>query len=558
MATGKPELDTVNINGVNVDSYKTSVDGRSWFFDKGNNTIQFINIHLNMGVSAVLTIDESLNGKPVTVQRGVSSATEEYVFRGEVVNVIPQGSIVTIVAADKLIKATKRKVTYSFDKDIDSEAGKYSEIFKTLVNDYTDLTADSSSVQDSGTIRTIKKFRCKSANVFEKLTILANTLGWQMGYSPITDKVFFEPRGFTAQSTSFETGVNILETPKWDTDASQLFNEVEIRGAKQEVETTETGQIGVTSGYTTDSVLLQNKPKSVKVYCDSSNPPTTLRYGGVPSATANYDYSVDVDNKKIIWSDSYTPGGSDYVQVDYSYLQPTPVIVHDEASMIKYSEDPDNPEYKSTVLHKPDIVNVDDAQEYATQFLDDHKEAIERTTLKVTNVKDIRVGQKVSIIDNINNKTGDYYITGVSISAPYRYDSVSVASVVINEDNYNWNIQQRVKRLEENESGDQDALLHVVSSSKTVKIKKRYSKAEKTNIGHAFIVGHPINSKIGLGNLGVDGQQITIGTGGKGSSEDIRIIWPNRKYIETFMDDDFKDSATTANWDTTNKQLSYS
>ena len=34
----------------------------------------------------------------------------------------------------------KRKVTKSYDKDIDAEAGKFSEIFKDLINNFTSLT----------------------------------------------------------------------------------------------------------------------------------------------------------------------------------------------------------------------------------------------------------------------------------------------------------------------------------------------------------------------------------------------------------------------------------
>jgi hypothetical protein len=39
----------------------------------------------------------------------------------------------------------------------------------------------------------------------------------------------------------------------------------------------------------------------------------------------------------------------------------------------------------------------------------------------------------------------------------------------------------------------------------------------RQNIGHAFTVGHATNGVIGTAN-GVDGSQITIGTGGLGSS----------------------------------------
>ena len=42
-------------------------------------------------------------------------------------------------------------------------------------------------------------------------------------------------------------------------------------------------------------------------------------------------------------------------------------------------------------------------------------------------------------------------------------------------------------------------------------------KVIRQNIGHAFTVGHSTNGVIGVAN-GIDGNQITIGTGGLGSS----------------------------------------
>lgn len=179
MTSGKPQLTTVSINGVTVDSYLQSWEMNT---NNDNSTIRLMKITLSRAAEAVLTLDDTLNEKPVSVQRGEALATETYVFRGVVLNVIPNGSIVEVICADNLYLTTKRKATTSFDINIDAEAGVYSEIFKSLVNEFTQLVADSSSVQSSGTTLTTKKFICRSANVFERLKTIADTISWQFYY----------------------------------------------------------------------------------------------------------------------------------------------------------------------------------------------------------------------------------------------------------------------------------------------------------------------------------------------------------------------------------------
>ncbi|KKM97742.1 hypothetical protein LCGC14_1165060, partial [marine sediment metagenome] len=266
MTSGKPELQTTVINSITVDSYL-----RSWETDSnlGRSTIKSMYILLTKNVDTVLTTDKTLNGKAVTVQRGIITTTEQYIFRGEVVNVFPDGGILRVLLADKLYETTKKTVTKSWDINIDSEAGKISEIFLTLINDYTTLTADATTVQDSGTIFTIKKFTMRAATVFNGLERLAELLGWQFYYDPDDDKVYFEPKGYTNSGITLTVGTNVVRVPKWQYDSTQLFNIVKLYGSEYEVETTESGQVGVTSGWTTSEVPLTYTPVSVKIFADA-------------------------------------------------------------------------------------------------------------------------------------------------------------------------------------------------------------------------------------------------------------------------------------------------
>lgn len=559
MTTGQPILDTVSLNGVTVDDYKIPVNGKTWRISSNRESaiIKIITLTLSRAVDSVLTMDETLNGSPIIIQRGEASATERYIFRGEVINVRMQGNRYIVTCADKLYQTTKNKITKTFNINVDTEAGVYSEIILTMLNDYAFLNADNTTVQDSGTLNTIKIFKCKSVSVFDRLKKIVDTIGWRIYYNPEDDYVYCEPQGFQNQTTTLQTGVNILNQPKWEYDASELYNKIEIRGAVQEVETTEDGQIGVTSGYTTSSVTLNFIPNSVKVYADAASPPTTLRTGGVTGSTTTYDYTVDSDERKIEWNTSqYTPGGSDYVSVPYSYLIPVPVVVDDPTSIENYAaslDDDGNPIPKEKVLHKYDIVDIDDVEAYVDQYLTDHKDPVATTVLKVTDVKDLEVGQLAPIIDTINNIAGYCYILSIKKSAPYRYDEITVADRILDENQYSWNVDQRIKRLEEEQQGDNELLLHVKALYRTFKYKRRYGYLESSAVISGgsptrFVLGHPQAGVLGTSELG----------------EDTPIVWSrvkitqgNNTYREFLDDTDFKDASTTATWTTATSILSF-
>lgn len=550
MATGTPQLDAVTINSVSVDAYKSSVDGVCWELtsNQDNSTIRFVKIWLTKAVEEVLTMDETLNSKSVVITRGVSAADETYVFRGEVVSVIPDGGRYQIVAADKMYATTKRTVTTTFDINIDSEAGVISEIFKTLVNDYTPLSADNTSVQNSGTSLTLTRFICRAVPVFDRLKTLADTLGWQYYYDPTDDLVHFEPLGYVTQATEIIGGTNLLKEPKWERDSQDLYNIVEVRGAVQEVETTESGQIGVTTGYTTTEITLQHSPNIVKVYCDASTPPTTLRTPGKAGSTETYDYSIESDNKQIVWHTAdYTPGSSDYVEMQYTYFIPAPVIATSEESINLYSEG-DIEKAKKIVIEKKDMLEVSDAEMYANQYLDDHKDPIDRTTLRVMNVSDLAVGQKVYVNDTWNNIVGWFYVTSVRMKGPYRYDEVTVASNVLDEDQYAWNILQRLKRLEEQNIGDDELVLHTKQVNRRIRLRRRCIEMQKRDLSanDNILLGHHEMGVIGPSGfkLGPSSETYTVE----------QIHQGNNTYEEYFLDDDFEGSGT-GTWDTSGHQL---
>jgi hypothetical protein len=76
--------------------------------------------------------------------------------------------------------------------------------------------------------------------------------------------------GDAYQALTLTVGTEIVSMPEWDTDTSQMINDLRVDGATSQTTITETGQIGVTAGYTTAGITLAKTPDSVELYMDSN------------------------------------------------------------------------------------------------------------------------------------------------------------------------------------------------------------------------------------------------------------------------------------------------
>lgn len=534
MTQGNPSLIHVVINGISVDAYIVSSEITPYFSKATTKKLMLI---LQKAVNSIITVDSTLSYASITVQRGVLSATEKYVFRGYITNVETSGGLYIITAWNKLFSLNKKTITTSFDINIDSEAGVVSEIFLTLINDYSDLTATSATVQDSGTVNVLTKFKCDATTVFDRCQELAEAINWQFYYNDEDDLVYFEPIGFPSQSTTLESGVNILENPKWIVKSDEIINQVEMRGSVQLVETTVNGRIGTTTGYTSAYVQLDFVPDSVKVYADAVNPPTTLRVGGRTSVSTPYDYTVDKELKRIVWNTSTYAPTTDYVIVQYTYPVPAPVIIPDYASQSLYG-------VQSTVIHKNDITNVSDATLYGQQFINDWSTPlVSCNSLKIIDVSDLNAGQTVGIIDTKNNVVGTFVVVGVVLRYPYKYDEIKVINRIVDENGYQWNMQKRVKRLEEQNVADGSVLLHAPTLSRSDRVERRDFVKQSRTVTDGFILGHTTLGKLGTAELGTPTSTLST----------VYIRQGDNTYREYVTDSDYYDSgaSTGITWNTT-------
>jgi len=442
----------------------------------------------------------------ITIKRGSTSATDEFIFDGEVISIEETGYSYKIKGNDKLYDAIKKEITYSYDKNVDASAGQISAIFLDLVNTHTDLVADGTSVQATGTLDSekLEKFVCRHEDVFSKMKQLAELVSFQFYYNPTTALVYFEPQGFTTASTTLTVGDNVSNAPKWKTDNSALCNRVIILGATQDIETTQSGRLNTTTGWTSGDGgigTLNFKPVSVKVYADGSNPPTTLRVGGVPGATTTFDYSVDFENKKLIWETDggYAWAADQYVQVDYTHAIPVPISAYDPTSITAYGE------FKRTFSPKL-IQDVNDAELEADKILSKYSQPFNYTTLAVEGVYDLDVGQTAAVIDSANSVNSTFVINTIEKNYPHKTDKVTVGDRELRTADFEANVVAKIQELEQLLSGESDFLIHLIDLSHNMEFARCSIKIYSKSIaGITGIYGHPTQGIYGLAYYGRSG-----------------------------------------------------
>jgi len=469
--------------------------------DKRDDEYGQATIVLNIQASSLLDINQA---QDIVITRGLVTSTDYTVFRGKLVSYTKDGGMINIIAYDRMWELAKKTANYTYDKNIDTQAGKISAIAEDLIETWGGMTA---TVVDSGTDITLDKFVVNSDFLLERLRTLADILGWTTYYCPQDDTVHFEPKGYTTFGTDLQVGVNIQDNLIWEYDKSRLANKITITGGLQEVETTETGTVG-TGTCTTTGMVLTNEPVSVKVYVDG-----TLKTGGKLDATALYDYSVDLSNRQILWSSTYTPTAGQSVSVQYSYMVPVKISGQDDASIA------DHGTFETIETHK-DVLTVQDGIERLRDRLALRKDPVTRTQARVIFTPGMAAGMKVHVIDTLNAVDETLLIDKIVYTYPYPWDEVDVGYSSPNEEDMTMNINERVRRLE------REAL-----STSDITVDVRQKDWDVSVYGYTII------------------QDDT-------TKDILRTIFWTGEYVEDFRNQDF-DSGGSANWNTTLRRLSY-
>lgn len=447
------------------------------------------------------TVSGLREGMTVEIWEGYTTTTDTKVFSGTIVKMVEKEGIIVILAYEKLWECVKKTVNTYYDSTIHSSAGKISDIFIDLIETYTNLTADSTSVQDSGTVDTLPTFLCKDANVFERLQVLSAGLNWQFYYDAPTDKVVFEPRGFRSNPNTLRIGGNIpnvMGLPEWSTDIQELINVVKITGnvyLGREIETF--AGDGSTTAFT-----LAKIPEHTEVDVDG----TAKSIGKTDSTeTGTFDYTVDKEN--LIVNMVTFPGIGETLTVKYYWGVPAPFRRRNQESIDLYGEG-------NLVLMENDVMTVNEANQriknvfsvYSTPFT-----VLGPVIIKPSFVVslDTKLGDLMPMEDNNTGRTETLVVTKIVRKWPDPSLEIYLGDRPLRLNKLEADLSYRIRRIEEAVSGDQDSITEGVDIAHLLEAKRVSIKLTEHFGFDSWYLDNAINGPLTQTSLLIDGFNAT-------------------------------------------------
>lgn len=521
MTAEKPLKTQVLINGTDVSS--TVVN---WRIVSVGKPLQTARITLS---KAAYDLEPLLQTAPnrlsAVIKRGVTVGSESIEIQGEVLTSNLIGNMIVVDMADGINDLIEANISKTFSSNLDTEAGKVGEIFKTIINDFTDQTANGTSVQDSGTILILARFICNNADVLERCQLLAEFLSWQMYQNPTTGLIHFEPQGFPSLSDTLEVGTNIPTRPVWIKDSRRKIKNLKVFGGPTETPLTEL--------FNGDNIETDFTISQRVVTVNSVTIGGTEQVGGVEGqADDTVDYFIDVVDKTLKFVSAPTSGTNNVI-INYTYL--SPITLQSSNTITKG---------RSITDRRPELVTVNDVENFLTAKLERFSDDILSTTLRVTNVTGAIVGQSVRVVDTNESIDKNFIITKLTKQFPYRWDEIMVDDSPQEIEGWETSIEDRVTRIEEKLIQDETIVIILKQSSRDIIfIGRRYNKMSKQDVsGTIGIYDNP--------TLGIYGTSV-YGTAAELPTPVLRFMQQGADFfLETFEDTDFNDSST-ASWSTT-------
>ena len=480
-------------------------------------------------------------GQTVSIWTGFTTSTDTKIFEGFVSDFQPEGGIITITCRDKMWDMV-RNIVNNVYLDTGTQAGQVSAIAKDLIETFGGLTSDE---QATGTAigETIAEFRCDQTDIYERIMVLAKAVQYQTFYDAVNDTVHFEPRGFTDSGVILTVGTDILGMPTWTTDTSMMVNILRVDGAVHETNlrfpTSGTGKIETTANFENDGITLPFTPESAKLTIDAADPPTTIREGGGKDSSGSNFFFMDRENKQIKPATGTTFTTNHFAFVDYTWLAPAPVRQRNQSSIDTYGT-----WEKEIIL--TDIQTIADAEARTTQILSRFSTPflVGEILVKSVSTISLNIGDTVTVVDNLSkpNINRKFIITKQIIKYPGSSQELTVGDESLRWEDIQFNIEERLKRLEEQFLKNQDLIQELFDFQLSKIIQPRYRRifTETYNVSNDRMIWD--NTDHGVW----DNDKWGDGTDTFNAAADSFIQQFENSYTENFIDDDFEDTNGTA------------
>ena len=462
-----------------------------------DNIADVINIKFKMTLKDTYTLQEWFY---VKVYEGWTTATDRLVFWGVITRVVDQYDYLMVDAADKTYILLKDKQTAVYNST-DSFGG----VVSAIATDIISSAGLSSVVETTSSDTNIDQFIVSdTTDALERLTALAKQVDFLIVYDPEVDKIYFVSRGYFTNATVLTIPDDTAERPKWDEDATRLFNVLTLKG-------------GTTSGvrtklYSGDGSNLQfnvdlTPSDSVKVE-ELIAAVWTEQVQGTQGVSSTYDYSIDKVNKQINYVVGNAPASAaDNVRITISAQIPPAVMVTDPTSIALYNKGLDsslNPIPIQETIILDDITSVDDAFKRADKILALFAYPFYSTSVpvkaSVDKARNYKLGDVIQVTDsNVGFTQASFIITEIVREWPGAGAKLTLGDKAYKLGQYESLIESRIKRLENMLSGDYEVLNASRNFTHTLIANRTSFSYTYECICDSFIISHPINGLVGMG-----------------------------------------------------------
>ncbi len=511
-----PSRFKITIDSIDVTSYL--YEGNT--YRTKNQPVKTATLKFKRTLSNVLTTDNTLISKDVVITRGFLTSTERTIFRGEVVNFKPIGSVIEINCSDKLYAMVRREYNYSYDINTDTQAGVGSEIAKDLITQ-AELSYSSTSIVDTGTTNVFNRYPVKG-KIIDTMKKLSSIYYYQFFYNDEDDYVYFIPAGYTPTTTILTTGTEIVNRIQWQNTSEDMRNSITIIGGQQLDWAEETA-----AGPVTEYELLTEP-----VDTDVSENGTKLQRG-VNSSDPKDFY---VSGRTLYFTTSQTN-----LVMAYSYNVPVKVLNTDYTSVANYKQ-------RDETFYNENLTDSDDATIQSENYLDGTSDVLVGTDISVISNNDLQVGQQIRVVDNINNRTEDVIVQAIRMFFPFKPDQVNVGDVPATSTDMFMNIMVNIENLQRQLSSQTDIDVTIIGIPETI-VVSGYTKTENATADTDVLYWDSDTQGLWANDAGSIGYNWGDDTEETYTTDS--LIPVNNTIYEDFYSDEFKDATSTATWSNT-------
>jgi hypothetical protein len=425
-------------------------------------------------------------------------------------------------------------------------------IVETLITNYTTLTYASTG----STGITISRFVINEETVGDVITRILKDVDWQIRVDN-SKNFYFEESGATTSSITLTNGSNAFLQGNWQKNPNRLTNSCTVIGDNAKFNTNETtaSAAAAQTVFTMTYKIIGN----VRVTVDG-----TEKIGGETGSIGTFDYTVDKEQKKIIFESGMA--GGEAVIVYYEYELPIKITARNEASIASYGTFPKK-------VTDNTIKTTADARKLAKKIVQVGGSPITSGTMEVSWDETINIGETVPVVDSFNSVNSDFVVVSTEKTYPEGKRKISLGVEEIRYLDLNNDMNDRIKRLEAKQDNTDivQKYLNFNENLDVVPVTGRVRTRTKNIAGDTMIWGSSdfgiwgtakwrgtANISFVLGNS----KAAILGTSLLGSQASAYVVTsvtnPSSIMNERFNFNTYNDTAsTTATWNTAGETSTY-